>query len=286
MDPEVFLAVDDLELVGRGLAESVWHGRHGSRRSGSGTEFHRHRGYLAGDDLRRVNWALYARHRRLYTKESRLESRRPLHVMVDATGSMATAHGRWTKLHYAVRIAAGLSWLAEGQGDPVALALVREGLEGVVEPGSGQRHFAGICAALASAEPEGTGDLTVVAEQIPVFCKQPGFVVVLSDFFENENRWLAELAGLKARGHDVMALQILDPAEVELPEKGDFEFLDLESGSRLKTSAEALRTEHREVVAGWRAGLRSEAHARGIRWTGATTDEPMVPLLREWLDRR
>ncbi len=92
-DPEVFLAVDDLELVGRGLAESVWHGRHGALRSGSGTEFHRHRGYLAGDDLRRVNWALYARHRKLYTKESRLEARRPLHLLVDATGSMATAHG-------------------------------------------------------------------------------------------------------------------------------------------------------------------------------------------------
>lgn len=286
MDPEVFLAVEDLELVGRGLAESVWQGRHGAMRSGSGTEFHRHRGYLAGDDLRRVNWALFARHRKLYTKESRLEARRPLYLLVDATGSMATAHGPWTKFHYAARVAAGLSWLAESQGDPTALSLLRQGLEGVVERGGGQRHFAGICAALASASVGGEGDFAKVSGEIPMLCKQPGFVVLVSDFFDRENELIGDLAGLKARGHDVMALQLLDPAEAELPEKGDYEFVDLESGSRLKTSVEALRAGHKAAVAGWRADLKSKAHANGIRWASATTAEPIVPLLRSWVEGR
>ncbi|HEY1121676.1 MAG TPA: DUF58 domain-containing protein [Haloferula sp.] len=284
IDPEVFLAVDDLELVGRGLAESVWHGRHGAMRSGSGTEFHRHRGYLAGDDLRRVNWALYARHKKLYTKESRLEARRPLYLLIDATGSMATSHGPWTKFHYAARVAAGISWLAECQGDSTALGLLRKGLEGVVERGSGQRHFAGVCASLASTKAGGEGDFAKVSDEIPMFCKQPGFVVMVSDFFDRENELLADLAGLKARGHDVMALQLLDPAEAELPEKGDYEFVDLESGSRLKTSVESLRAEHKAAVENWRAGLKTKAHANGIRWASATTAEGIVPLLRTWLD--
>jgi len=286
MDPEVFLAVEDLELVGRGLAESVWHGRHGALRSGSGTEFHRHRGYIAGDDLRRVNWALFARHKKLYTKESRLEARRPLYVLVDVTGSMATSHGPWTKFHYAVRAAAGLSWLAEGQGDSTSLALLRDGLENVIPRGSGQRHFAGICATLASATAGGEGDFAKVSEELPMLCKQPGFVVLISDFFDREDKLLADLSGLKVRGHDVMALQILDPFEVELPEKGDYDFIDLESGQRLRTSVESLRSSHATAVSAWREKLRSQALAGGIRWASATTARPIVPLLRDWLDVR
>ncbi len=286
MDPEVFLAVDDLELVGRGLADSVWHGRHGAMRSGSGTEFHRHRGYLAGDDLRRINWALFARHKKLYTKESRLETRRPLYLLVDATGSMGTAHGPWTKFHYAARVAAGLSWLAESQGDPTAMALLRNGLEGVIVRGSGQRHFAGICANLVATKAGGEGDFAKVSDEVGMFCRQPGFVVLISDFFDREKELLGDLASLKARGHDVMAMQLLDPAEAELPEKGDYDFVDLESGERLKTSVESLRASHKAAVEAWRAQLKTAAHASGIRWTSATTAEPMVPLLRSWLENR
>lgn len=284
MDPEVFLAVDDLELVGRGLAESVWQGRHGAVRSGSGTEFHRHRAYLPGDDLRRLNWALYARHRKLYTKESRLEARRTLYLLVDATGSMATSHGPWSKFHYAVRVAAGLAWLAGGQGDPVALAMLRRGLVEVVPGGSGLRHFAGICATMAATGAKEEGDFDKISEELGMFCRQPGFIVLISDFFDREDHLLDQMAILRARGHDVMAMQLLDPAEVELPEKGDYEFIDLENGGRLKTSVEDLRKRHSLAVADWRKNLRENALASGIRWASATTAGPMGILLREWLD--
>lgn len=285
-DPEVFLAVEDLELVGRGLAESVWHGRHGARRSGSGTEFDRHRGYLAGDDLRRVNWALLARHKKLFTKESRLETMRPVYILLDITGSMATAHGPWSKHHYAQRVAAGLAWLAGTQGDAPALALLRNGLESVIPRSTGQRHFAGICATLANAKAEGEGDYGKIADEIPMFCRQPGFVVMISDFFDHEDALIRDLAGLKVRGHDVLALQLLDPFEAVLPEKGDYSFIDLESGELLRTSVESLRVSHAAAVAAWREKLRTNALASGIRWATATTADPLVPTLRTWLDSR
>lgn len=284
MDPDVFLAVEDLELVGRGLAEAVLHGRHLSFRSGSGTEFHKHRSYLAGDDLRRVNWALFARHRKLFTKESRQEARRPLHVLVDATGSMGTSNGPWTKFRYATRVAAGMAWLAEGQGDSTSLALMRNGLESVIPGSSGQRHFAGICAALASAVPEGIGNMDRIAEELPLFCRRPGFVVLISDFFEREDELLGDLAKLKLRGHDVMALQLLDPFEVELPSGGDYHFIDLESGDRLRTSVEDLRAGHSAAVASWRGKLANGARAAGIHWSSTTTAEPIAGLLRHWLE--
>jgi len=284
MDPEVFLALDDLELVGHGLAEAVLLGRHTSQRSGSGTEFHKHRSYLAGDDLRRVNWALFARHRKLFTKESRLEARRPVHLLVDGTGSMGASNGPWTKFRYAARVAAGIAWLAEGQGDSTSLALMRKGLEGVIPGGSGHRHYAGICATLASATPDGEGDMDRIAEEMPLFCRKPGFVILISDFFEREDELIGHLAGLKLRGHDVMALQLLDPFEAELPSEGDYHFIDLESGDRLRTSVEELRASHSATVTSWRARLAARARASGIHWISSTTAGPIIPLLRDWLE--
>jgi uncharacterized protein (DUF58 family) len=286
LDPGVFLAVEDLELVGRGLAESVWLGRHGASRGGPGTEFLRHRPYVAGDDLRRVNWALFARHRQLFTKESRLETIRPVYLLIDATGSMSVANGPWSKLHYAVRVAAGLAWLAACQGDSTALALLRDGLEGVVEPGGGQRHFAGICASLAGAETGGAGDWDRIFGETGKLCRKPGFVVWVSDFFNREDETLRHLAMLKAGGHDVMALHLLDPVETELPEKGDFKFTDPETGGVFRTSAEPLRASYAREVAGWRQRLRQQALNAGLLWTAATTADPLAPVLRAWLDER
>ncbi len=132
----------------------------------------------------------------------------------------------------------------------------------------------------------GEGDFDKVADEMPTFCRQTGFVVLISDFFDREDELLGTLANLKARGHDVLALHLLDPAEAELPEKGDYEFVNLESGARLRTSVESLRTLHRSTVAHWRGRLKSAAQASGIRWTTATTADPIVPLLRSWLDAR
>ena len=89
---------------------------------------------------------------------------------------------------------------------------------------------------------------------------------------------------LRAQGHDVLAMQVLDPVEVELPTTGDFEFLDVEGGGRLRASADEIRTAHARSVADWRAKLRSASLAAGLRWESVTTAEPLAPVLRRWLE--
>lgn len=86
-DPETFLALEDLEMIGRGLADAVWPGRHGSIIKGSGVEFQTHREYQEGDDLRHINWSAYGRQRNLYIKKSRQESLRPLYLILDGSAS-------------------------------------------------------------------------------------------------------------------------------------------------------------------------------------------------------
>jgi hypothetical protein len=103
-------------------------------------------------------------------------------------------------------------------------------------------------------------------------------------FFEKENATLSELGQLRAQGHDVLALQVLDPVEVELPKTGDFEFLDIEGGGRLRASSDELYLAHARVVAEWRESLRTATVAAGIRWESVTTAEPLAPVLRRWLE--
>ncbi len=285
IDPEVFLAIDDLELVGRGLADAVWSGRHLSRRRGQGTEFHTHRTYRAGDDLRRVNWALYARHKKLYTKESRHESYRPLHLLLDATASMSVSHGPWSKFHYAVRVAAGLAHLARAQSDVPAVGFLRAGLCDALPPRGGAGHLATLCAALTAARAEGPGDLVNALEEARSLCVSRGFIVVISDFFEKEELLLEEMSRWRAHGHDVFALQLLDPLEVRLPSAGDYEFLDVETGASLRSSVEDLHENHAAAVAAWREDLRRRALDAGIHWRSATTADPIIEVLRDWLSR-
>lgn len=282
-DPEVFLAIEDLELVGRALADAVWLGRHNGIRRGAGVEFHSHSPYRAGDDLRRLNWALFARQRRLYSKESHQESLRPVYLLIDATGSMGVTNGPWPKYRYAARIAAGLAWLAAGQGDAPALGVLQQSLAAATPPRTGSHHAAGLCALLAQTTPHGPGDISAALADARTLCRQRGFVVLLSDFFDKEALIMAELSHLRAHGHDVLALQVLDPLEAELPPDGDFKFLDAESGDHLEISASEIRAVHAKTVADWCASLRTAAHTAGVRWESVTTTDSIVPTLRRWM---
>lgn len=283
-DPDIFLAVDDLELVGRGLAEAVHHGQHLSQLRGDGVEFHSHRPYQTGDDLRRVNWALYARHRKLHLKQSRQESRRPVYILADATASMGISHGPWSKWHYAARAAAGLGWLAKRQGDAPALGLLTgSGLAQFLPARQSADHLTGLCAALANTRAEGPGNIAAALAPCQALCRQRGFVILLSDFLDNEEAIIHELAGYRAQGHDVLALQILDPHEIAIPATGDFDFEDPETGRILRASAESLHTAYARRVAAWRQSLRQRAGTLGLRWLSTSTEAPLTAVLRQWL---
>jgi hypothetical protein len=162
--------------------------------------------------------------------------------------------------------------------------LIQDRLQAVLAPRTGFQQTAAICAALAAFTPSGLGDPARALTDARHLCRQRGFVVLISDFFDKEDLLLGELAQLRAQGHDVLALQILDPVEAELPAKGDYDFLDAEGNGSLRTSTEELHRIHSRVVAKWRAGLRATCLATGLRWESVTTADPFRPVLRRWLE--
>ncbi|YCM46253.1 DUF58 domain-containing protein [Verrucomicrobiaceae bacterium 227] len=286
-DPGTFLALEDLEMIGRGLADAVWLGRHGSIIKGSGVEFQTHREYQQGDDLRRINWSVYGRQRKLYLKESRQESQRPLYLILDGSASMKVSHGQHSKATYAARLAAGAAFVSVRQGDAPSLTLLEKGNIGqALPPRTGGGHLSAICTTLARWDcHDGPGDTLKGLGKARDLCRSRGFVLYLSDFLEDEEGQLKILNEVRAQGHDVLAVQILDPFEADLPESGDFEFIDSESGERIKTSVESERADYKKRVDEWRQGLAQICGQSGILWESVTTDEAMVPVLRRLLSR-
>ena len=284
-DPEIFLATDDLELVGKSLAQTLMMGRHRGIRQGQGVEFHTHRSYEPGDDLRHINWSLFARQHRLYTRESRRELQRPCHILCDTSRSMAVAHGKWSKHAYATRVAAGLAQLAWHQRDSPGLFLFSQQLEHALPARAGGSQVQEIWAQLSRSKPNGSGDLSASLDQISKFLPRRGIVLVISDFLQDDNAAINAMGLLREQGNDVFALQLLDPIEVALPTQGDFEFIDAESGERIRLSVENHWRSYNEKVAKWRKNLAREAVARGITWHSASTDESILTVMSHWLEQ-
>jgi uncharacterized protein (DUF58 family) len=278
-DPALFLAMDDLALAARGIVEGALHGMHRSRFRGHGAEFHNHREYRPGDDLRYLDWNLFARHGSLFTKEFHADTNLNLYLLVDASGSMATRRGPAAKFRYAARAAAALALLTRPTRDDAGLYLLRSNVADALPPRARLGQLDDIFGMLSAAKPAGSADIGAALEEIIGTCRQPGIVVLFSDFFDKEASLLGALRILSAQGHDVIAAQILDPWECALPASGEFEFVDLETGATIETSAPEIREAYAASVAEWRASLGRQCAAAGVTWATATTAEPLIDLV-------
>jgi len=281
-DPELFLAIDDLDLATRALVDSALAGNHRGTSLGPGAEFAQHRDYRLGDDLRQINWRLYGRTRRLQVKEVFAEAKMPVQILVDASASMRTGTPV-TKYFFAARIAAALALVALRGRDPVGLRIAQQTLVETLRARATSTQFPDILAALERQVPAGSGDLRTALEAVAESCRQRGLIVILSDFVAGADSLVRQFATLRDLGHEVAAVQILAPIEVELPAEGDFEFADPESGARVKTAVEPIRDPYAAAVRAWREGLRQRCEGLGVHWRSVTTREPLAPLLRELL---
>jgi uncharacterized protein (DUF58 family) len=285
-DPELFLATSDLELVARAVVEGALAGLHRSPWIGSSVEFESHRDYQRGDDLRTVNWNLWGRHNRLFVKQYRADTNLNLYLLLDCSGSMATANGKASKWAYATRITAALAMLAYRSHDATSLLLMRDHIVDFVPPKTGLTHFHDVVTALDRANPEGVGNLSAALGQAPDFCRRRGVVIVVSDFFDDADDLISRVNDLRAWGHDVVVIQVMDEWEYELPETGHYRVRDLETGVEIRTDASTIREATTARVEAWCAGLREQCVQAGVDWLTVRTDQPLAETMAEYLIRR
>jgi uncharacterized protein (DUF58 family) len=280
--PEVLAQIADLELVARIIVEGLVSGLHRSPFHGYSAEFNQYRRYRPGDDLKYVDWKLVARTDRLYTKQFRETTNMASAIVLDTSGSMGfplAGGAPMTKFRYAAIAAAALAHLIAGQGDAVGLL----GGDRYIAARAGRQHLRGLLAALSSLSAGGSwsvaGQIRRASERLP----RRGLLLVLSDFYDDEERTLAELKRAARRGHEIVLFQILSREEIDLPYGRDLEFADLETGRALAINASLARRSYTDAMAAFLERWHSRAGAEGFHYSLIVTDTPPARALRQFL---
>ncbi len=286
-DPSAIAALGRLDLKAKIIADGLLQGIHPSRKKGFSSEFADFKAYTPGDDLRHLDWKVYARSERLFVKQAESETNIEVALLLDASPSMAW---RWqatvSKLEYAVNLLATLAYLHLRQQDQVGL-LVHDARElHALPPRSRRRHLDEIFATLGKIEPAGTETVSHLARGVDTLIRRKGHVVLCSDLLEDEEASGAALKLLGAREDEVILFHLLDEAEVTLPFDRATHLRDSETGELMPVDIAALRKDHAETVAGLREHWAGVCRGLGIHYIPLTTATNYVEALRLLLDVR
>jgi len=287
LDPRVLAGISSLDLLAKTVVDSFVAGLHRSTDFGFSQEFTEYRAYTPGDDLRHVDWNLYARTERCYLKRYRGETNTQLTILLDASNSMQYTSGPPTKMDYARYIAASLFYLAiRNQRDAAGLIVfddqVREYIRPSTRPGQLSRLFSGLERAEARAQTDFSKPLT----HFENFLHRRGMVLVISDFYEQPQTIVDHVAPLRYRGNEVILFHVLDPEEIRPALAGSAILVDLETERRIEVIPEYAKTTYRAKVDRHIEELRSRARAAGIDYQLLVTSQPLDAALREYLSLR
>ncbi len=291
--PDVIAQVQRLDLKARFIVEGFMTGLHGSLLHGFSTEFSEHRKYVPGDDLRQIDWAVFARTDRFYIKKYQAETNLQCYLLVDTSASMAYPDadearraGRLTKLDYAICLAAALGYMLIHQQDAVGLARFDDRLRTFLPAKSKQSQLMRILADLAAVTPArdaaGTG-LARVIHDVADRVHHRGLIVVLSDFLADLDELKTALHHLRFRGHDVILFQVLDSTEVDFPFDDLSRFEDPETHDTLVAQPQSVRARYLDALQTFTRRCREEAAAVRADFvqvhTGMTFDRALVQFL-------
>jgi uncharacterized protein (DUF58 family) len=286
LSADVVAAIDDLELAARIVAEGLRTGGHRSPFHGFTTEFSQHRSYRAGDDLKYLDWKLFARSDRLYTRQFRETTNLSVLFALDTSASMDYPAGGVTKFRYAQILIAALAYLAAEQGHAVGLMTSEGERLSYVAPRGGRVHLRSLLARIDRLVPAGRWDGPRAIERGARLLERRGVVLVASDFYDDEEATRRVLRHVAQRGHDVAMLHLLSADELALPFSDHVELEDAESGARRLVDASAVRATYAVAVNEFLERCRSSAARDGVDYALLRTDLPPASALREYLIRR
>jgi len=283
--PEVTTRIRRLELTARRVVEGFLSGMHRSPYFGQSIEFLQHRPYAAGDELRHIDWKVYARQDKLHVKQYEEETNLRLQLLVDRSGSMDYGDGEENKFHYAASIAASLGYLALRQKDATGLFTFDQEIRDSIPARSNQHQLNRMLQSLAATGATGTTDLPKVARQLGAAIPRAGLVCVISDLLGVES--LAEgLRVLRSRGHDVALFHVMHDDELDFQFTGATRFEGLESEAFLNCNPAALREGYLDALHDFLDQTRRACGRLQIDYMLVRTSDPLDAVLAKFLSAR
>ena len=284
VDPVVLARIGNLELVARAVVDGFINGIHRSPYFGASVDFAEHRGYVPGDDIRRVDWRLYARTDRYYIKEYEADSNSNFSVLLDVSKSMGFGSRGMTKLDYGRMLAGCLTYLVHRQRDRVGFIAFDNDIVEHVPPSA--KHMDVVLHVLDRLKPSSPGSLRAPLHKMAEHFGRRGLLVLISDLYEEPDAVLEAIGPLRFRGNDLAVFHLLDPAELDFSFSEPSAFEDLESGEQIPIVPEALADQYKALVQAHIDALRERFSANRIDYTMLNTSTPLDHALFSYLSTR
>jgi len=287
LDPIFLSKLANMELVARCAVEGFFSGLHPSPFQGFSVEYSDHREYYPGDEVKFVDWKIFARTDRLCIKRFHQETNTCVYILLDVSKSMAFAGGQAVrKVDYASFLAAALSYLMLKQGDSTALVQFAERITAQIPPASKRTHLNVILTALQRARVGGRTNLAGVLHTVAETTKRRGLIILISDLLDDEGDISQGLAHLKFLKHDVIVFHVLDHQELDLDYEGLVEFEDMESKDKVRAFPQSIRSGYQQRVAGYLDDVRKMLGRNDIDYCLLDTSEPLDRALIAYLVKR
>ncbi|MFK7788189.1 MAG: DUF58 domain-containing protein [Phycisphaeraceae bacterium] len=286
LDPEMLHRLDDLEMIAREAVEGLRMGSHRSPLRGFSTEFSHHREYAPGDTIRDIDWRVYGRTGRYYTKLYEAETNYDCYILIDASASMNYTSATVSKLEYAKYLAASLAYVVLKQRDSVGLSIFDSEVRAYLPPRSSMNIIVQIDRMLREIKPVPRTTIAKQLHDIALMMKRKSFVVVISDFFSEVDDIMAGLDHLRFDGHNVIALHMLDPHELTFPFKGTWQFDGLEAEEPLTTQAERIREDYLANFNRYREAFKTSCGKSQVDYSLVDTSRPLDAVLSEFFHHR
>jgi uncharacterized protein (DUF58 family) len=274
-DESTLRKLNQLTLVASRIRSGAIKGERRSSRRGSSVEFADYRDYTPGDDLRRLDWNIYARLERPFIKLFEEEEDLAVHILLDGSKSMGWGDGDLHKFRYAQRMAAGLGSVALASGDSLSIGFLQNGrVAAQFGPTRGQVVLPRLFSFLEGLEPGGETDLNAALRAYSITPRRPGLLILLSDLLAADG-YETGLRTLLGRGHEAALLHILAPDELDPPLAGDLQLIDIETGHEQDVSLDGgLRNLYKERAQAWIQSIQADCRKHAIRYIDLTTSHP------------
>jgi uncharacterized protein (DUF58 family) len=284
LDPDVLTGISGLDLIARTVVDGFVAGLHRSPDFGFSQEFAEYRAYTPGDDLRHVDWNVFARTERAYLKRYRGETNSLLTVLLDASQSMEYASHAVNKMDYARYVAASLFYLAiHNQRDAAGLIVFDDEVRNYIRPSTRQGQLARLLSGLELAEPRARTDFGKPMRHFQEFLRRRGLVVIVSDFYESPESIVRTIEPLRFHGNEVVLFHVLDPQEIR-PLLGEPSiFVDMETKQQMEVTPDYAKKEYRGKMNAHIAELGERSRGAGMDYFLLETDRPLDAALREYL---
>ena len=286
IDPKVLIKIQNLELVARSVVEGFVQGLHRSPYTGFSVDFASYRQYMPGDEIRRIDWNVYARSDRLYIKLYEGETNTRVLVMLDVSGSMNYGSTDVKKIDYARILAASLTYFAHHQRDGVGLLTFDTEIRAHIPSSRRRGQLLTILSEIDRIRPTEQTEFRKPLRHLAEYLTRRGVIVLISDLYDEPDNIIAGLKALKAKGNDIIVFHVMDNFELTFPFEDMGQFQDMETTKKLHVIPEYLRKQYLEILNSHMERIRKELSGARIDYCLMDTSKPLDAALFSYLAAR